>query len=322
MIKTLTFTGEWGYLSERYEKPVKPNKLDYTRGYSRTRYEDDMAEYEAELKIYKKHKGGYKLPCSYDLIGKKIEFTDGINIIFGYNGSGKTTIIRALAGYAGIEGDGFPRYIEPLRYHDWWDKYDVEGYVKRVMLNSADIEWDGNPIYYHNFEYLKDNSCGVFGNLTGGMLANVSEEMEFHLIKGKLSAGQMCVYMQRKLERVASDKRTLAEHIKLNQVANDSWELADKKQTEYFSKFPNFKKECPVTLLLDEADKSLDVLSELVYFNDVLPYLHNKYNTQIIAVSHSPIVLGLSKKDYNIISINEDYTEKCLEQMRMIFSEK
>lgn len=320
MIKSLTFTGESGYLSERYKKPVKPKKADYTRGYSRTRYEDDMKEYEELLEIYNKHKGEYKCPCSSDLIGRKVEFTDGINIIFGYNGSGKTTIIRALAGYAGIDGDGFPRYIEPLRYCDWDEKYDVESYIKRLMNNSADIEWDGNPIYYHNFEYLKDKSCGIIGGLTGGILNNIGEEMAFHLIKGKLSAGQMCRYMQGKLERIASDKRTLAEHIRLNRSANNIWRLAEKNQNEYFSRFPNFNKECPVTLLLDEADKSLDILSELVYFNKVLPYLHNEYGSQIIAVSHSPIVLGLNKKDYNIISINDKYTEMCLEQLKLIFS--
>lgn len=50
-----------------------------------------------------------------ELLGKrKIKFTDGINILWGKNGVGKTTLVNAMASYCSVakmEVDGLLNYL-------------------------------------------------------------------------------------------------------------------------------------------------------------------------------------------------------------------
>ena len=74
---------------------------------------------------------------------------------------------------------------------------------------------------------------------------------------------------------------------------------------------PNYDKECPITLLLDEIDKSLDIETVWLLYHDILPQLVEKFGIQIICVTHSPLILTdtiYNSDKYNIISIDDEYT--------------
>ena len=77
-----------------------------------------------------------------------------------------------------------------------------------------------------------------------------------------------------------------------------------------------------LTIMLDEIDKSLDINNIIMLYTEVLPKLVQKYNVQVILVSHSPIILSdkiYNSEYYNIISLDENYTTSVRENIQMLF---
>ena len=116
MIKSVTFPkkGE-GYI---YTKPNNPggapskkdrryNDFDtktFKDKFNQEKYDKDYKEWEADKKFYDENKGKFINPAAEFLVGKTFNFEPGkLNIIFGPNGCGKTTILKAIAGNAGIK---------------------------------------------------------------------------------------------------------------------------------------------------------------------------------------------------------------------------
>lgn len=345
MIKSITFDGKKGYIGERYgnnDKPVKPKKNDWEykepgadkpweHVFNEEKYNADLEQYNAEMEFYKKHKGQYKVPCSKLLVGRKIEFSpDKINLIFGPNASGKTTVVKGMASHALCE-DGFSKFVEVLdltRDIPFSKDANFDDYHKGLLNNivsmagtSSVIEWDGSPVYYHNFENRK--SYGYFGELTGSIIQSNAEEMFYLMGKGKMSGGENMFYQFSKLAILMSKNVTYEELLapyKKKYYVNrnsDCWKMAYKVQEAYFKSFPMaFGKNGQNTYLFDEIDKSMDILNIYELYTNILPKLKQKFGKQIIIISHSPVVLKdeiFNSENYNIISMDEEYTKKCRE---------
>ena len=205
MISKVTFPVEGtGYIYEKYEKPEKPIKNGrYCREGS---YEEALEDYKKEMVFYKKHKGEFVTGASYNLVGKSFEFQDGkINVLFGPNASGKTTIIKAIAGNALID-DGFSSFVEPIQFGFGLEKNDwnIQPIIQKKKKNTSIVEWDGTPIYYDNFEHTKSNSYGVFGSMVGSALQSLGDEIEYHLTNKSISAGQNSLYLMNKMMKIVN----------------------------------------------------------------------------------------------------------------------
>ena len=342
MVKSITFPLEGnGYLYEKVEPPVEPNK-NSREYWKRTRssmftesvfdkeaFKADMASYENEMKAYKLIEGSYKLPCAENLIGRKFEFEDGkINLIFGPNASGKTTILKAIAGGCGIK-DGFTTLLEPLQMKyslfDTLTKEVVEKTYEEQAKNTNVLEWSGNPVYYDNFSDKLKTSYGHIGGLTGGILDGLGDEMVFRLASNKSSSGQVMGFLINRLMNISSTKRSLKDILQsqLDKYArsNDTWQICGKLQEEIFAKLPDYATPMPITILLDEIDKSLDIKSTHLLYANVLPNLVKQTGCQVIVISHSPIVLSegiFSNPMYNFVSIDETYTKEMKELLGAI----
>ena len=186
MIKSVSFPEEGsGYIYKKPEKPEKPTK-NYRYNRKGQTYEEAMEVYKKEMVYYKKHKGEFVLPCAKNLVGKAFEFQDGkVNVLFGPNASGKTTILNAIAGNAMIE-DGFTTFRKPIEFGFLVEEYNLKTVIDKLKKNSSDVVWDGTPIYYDNFEYTKSNSYGMFGALMGSALQSLEDEIEYHLTSGSI----------------------------------------------------------------------------------------------------------------------------------------
>ena len=340
MIKSLTFDGKSGYIGSKFteeDKPIKPNKKDWRyqeiyphRNFNEEKFEKDMTRYKSEMDFYKKHVGKYKVSCSEILVGRTFTFeSDKINLIFGPNASGKSTILKSIAAHAFCV-DGFSKFLEPYDFNIWniseseLDIYDTyrDALRKKIYTfygTSSIIDWDGSPIYFHNFENRR--SYGSIGELTGSIIGSIGEEINYIMGRDRSSSSQNMFYQFSKLSKLMSKSITFEDILEtpkkkyLNERVNENWSTAYKVQEEYYKSFPmSYDRNGQNTYLLDEIDKSMDILNVNELYTNVLPKMFDKYGTQIIIISHSPIVLrdDIFKSDkYNFISMDEEYTQKC-----------
>lgn len=329
MIKSVYFPPKGkGYIYELVEEPVKPDRSHREYKYvSAEEFNEARKKWAKEHRAWCKVKNNFRLPCSKFLVDRKFDFEPGkINIIFGANGSGKSTIIKAIAGSASC-GDGYTQFNDPsaFRHSFSWDKipeeerYSNEEFLKVLesrQKNTAEVDWDGSPVYYHNFSETVERAGSTFGELmNSGIINNAEDEMVFILYGKTISAGQKAAWIFNKLLKVISGDISLKQIVEpfMDKVknANSTWTSAYKVQYEHFSKLPNFSKVSEKTLLLDEVDINLDIETVHRLYTEVLPRLVKKYGAQIIAVSHNPIILSkevMENPMYNVISIDEEYT--------------
>ena len=335
MIKSLTFDGSYGYISEKLPEPTcsvrgyfgDENKDVLERRFSEKDLQK-IKEYKKEHAEWKKHKDEYNNPrLAKNLLNRTFNFeANKINVIFGPNASGKTTILKAIAGNAGTT-DGYPTMLPPLDCHDYGEDATTENFKKKLlksMGNSAVIDWDGTPVYYDNFANRR--SYGSLGDLSGSVLGDdMITEIQYIMSRGKISGGQNSIYLMNRLFNIAkqnlSFKDIFSKYVNddgsyKDMKVNDIWEAAYKAQLDYYMGFENSMKNLPGTFLFDELDKSLDIINVYHLYTTVLPRLVKETGIQIIIISHSPIVLSdkIRNNDmYNIISIDEDYTKECID---------
>lgn len=339
MVKSVNFPGEGeGYIYEKPEDPgKKPDKKSYEywdwsfkrdvnkdkRVFKKERYNRDYERWKQEKEFYDEYKGQFINPAAKYLVGRTFNFEPGkVNIIFGPNGCGKTTILKAIAGNAGIKDDGMTRAADPLEIFQWNDKPTVEAvgkYIEKLKLNSADIVWDGNVVYYDNFAQTMKNGYGYIGMLEGTALRSFSDEITFRIAGGRSNAGKRAMWMLGNVLEYQKDGITIEKifkpHIK-NGRNNDVWEKSYKTQAEYFKRYENYDKEAPMTILFDEPEVNFDIITVWNLYSNVFPAICEKCGTQIITVSHSPLVLSKNVIDNqytNLISIDEEYTNQAKE---------
>ena len=237
--------------------------------------------------------------------------------------------MKSIAAHAFCK-DGFSKFLEPYDFNIWniseseLDIYDTyrDALRKKIYTfygTSSIIDWDGSPIYFHNFENRR--SYGSIGELTGSIIGSIGEEINYIMGRDRSSSSQNMFYQFSKLSKLMSKSITFEDILEtpkkkyLNERVNENWSTAYKVQEEYYKSFPmSYDRNGQNTYLLDEIDKSMDILNVNEQYTNVLPKMLDKYGTQIIIISHSPIVLRdeIFKSDkYNFISMDEEYTQKC-----------
>jgi energy-coupling factor transporter ATP-binding protein EcfA2 len=331
MITKITFNNsEKGYLNYPHIKNVLKRgrtieqynqALEDPQRYKK--YGRDIADY-----FFKEVIDGFENQTARScLLGKSFEFSkDKINIIFGPNASGKSTILKSIANYALCGGDricdGFTN-VEKYRNIDYGlSETPNEDLLKRNIFNSAgnvfEIEWDGNPVYYQNYSNRK--STGTIDDWNSPLFGSFRDNILFEMNKSKSSDGMITADIMGYIFQLAESKYSVENIKKEFERVSKSKELCglgyEPYQVSYdwiMKHYNKIKYSNHVTFLFDEIDKSLDILNTKFIFKYILPEIKKINNDQIIVVSHSPLILSESianKENYNIISLDEEYTQK------------
>jgi predicted ATPase len=267
-----------------------------------------------------------------NLYNRKFKFADKkINVLFGPNASGKSTIIKAIAAHCLCGEDtrvqdgltNFKKY-NPTDYGLFEDRTKEKflNLIDKTAGNIVNVDWDGGFVYNDNFSSRRSVSIG---DLCGGVIDDIGEEIHYILGKGKISMGQNSIYLINKLTKICTNKFSIddidtsfeKEYKRVNDVWGNTWKLA----YDYI-KEKHTDDNASLTIMLDEIDKSLDINNIIMLYTEVLPKLVQKYNVQVILVSHSPIILSdkiYNSEDYNIISLDKEYTDSVRNNLLNIF---
>lgn len=306
---------------EEYDEVIK-NRNDRNFPYHWKQQSEIFAEF------YKNVPAGYKNETMRTCCrGKKFEFNENkINIIFGPNASGKTTILNHIAltamcgdGNGNIDGWTNPNAFRPS---DFWSlRDDNEQTVNDLICQKkgcdSDIVWDGAPVYYYNFNNRR--VTGSFEDIQGSMFESFSEGTAFMFESKTMSGAQKNLYKINKLAGLIGQNITIEDiinnAIKSTSGYNDTWKDNTKLGIKYIRQFitdnPGKK-----TLLIDEVDNTLDISVMVGLYKTFLPKLSE--HAQLIIVSHNPLVLSdiCDPEKYNIVSMSDKYTKSCREYLR------
>ena len=218
MIKSIEFK-EGGYITPRKEKMVLTESGETKiKEYKKTHKESDYDRltdigWVRRVRLYENEDynyvdQGYKNPQLVDnLLGKKFVFEPHkINVIFGENAAGKSTIINTLAAYCqcgdadNLDGWTNINFVKPLPSHSFLssseendEKYVqqvVEDDINRLMKNNAVVEWDGIPVYNDSFSNRK--MTGWLGELTGSVLDSALDEALWLTFRRSLGGKVYC----------------------------------------------------------------------------------------------------------------------------------
>lgn len=236
------------------------------------------------------------------------EFTDGINIVTGRNGSGKSVLLNMIKTCCGINKDtSYPTMPSPFDVHsiigdEWYSMTDViKKRIKNKGYPNIEIIWDGTMIHHLVPEFFSGSN--IFNRLDNPMqvhkneLFNTGESLQ--LMMSKDSKGESTIRLLIKFNELHTEYESRL----TKREANDVWVKTSAVFHDWLESF-TVEKGKP-TLLIDELDTHLDLDNQKIYW-DYIGHLTKKW--QVIVVSHS--IFAFHVENANYINLNPEYYNK------------
>jgi len=245
-------------------------------------------------------------PVKLPAIGRKtFEFQKGVNILFGPNGCGKTTLINILGAYSGTRA-GWSTFGDPLYSMD--HEYP-ELFAKNAPAQvKAQVCWDGTA------SFLMSPKTGS----PGGATLDDSQDglMDFGMVVGemmaKVSSGQERIIRINRLAEVLKTVPDLTKKPKNYSDVNDLWQ----KSMDKFVKYVKSRTlDGPSTLLLDEVDQSMAIPLQKDFWTIAVPNIAKRF--QVIAATHCPFALA-HREAKGFIEMDPGYTDACMKAVKAL----
>lgn len=156
-------------------------------------------------------------------------FTDGINIITGRNGSGKSVLLKIIKTNCLISKEAsYPRMIGPSEikkgfFNDDW--YTIPEFIKRKLKNNeyppSNIDWDGSMVHYLTPEFFNHSTMWrrIDSPLPiGKELFSDNEIFAGLAFKNQNSSGEQCIRLLNKMYELHTEYDEPLKNV------NDLWE--------------------------------------------------------------------------------------------------
>lgn len=246
-----------------------------------------------------------KLP---NIGNKRFEFSPGLNVLYGPNGCGKSTILKTLAAYCAIPNAGWSTASDPNQFPNQGREYYPHNYTTMAPGNCvADVGWDGTPSLFNSGDIAADESW--FYKNVGKNKDNIFSEQEQMLaLANNPSSGEYRSYQINKiLNHIKANKPLMP--LGLEDPNNPKFNHAE---ALYLSSLNKTGKH---TILFDEPERSLSMPKQMALFNALDQF--NEF--QIIISTHSPLILF--KENANIIDVESGYAQECVQLLINLFQQ-
>ena len=240
-------------------------------------------------------KSGYplRIPTVAD---KAFIFKPGINILFGTNGCGKSTILHTLKAYCGIAGGGWTYFNDPMRLASSQFPFAYLGLTP--SRSEAYVNWDGTPSFFNDGDIKVDNTFFYMSSRSSDD-GITSEAEQMDTLARKPSSGQ---YRIKKVNQVFNMVRNVPV-FSATDIPHGYNQRDAMKELAYWN---SLSKTGPQTILLDEPERALSLPLQRTLFFEILPQFKD---LQLIIATHS--IFCLKMPDANIIEFDANYVEQC-----------
>lgn len=229
----------------------------------------------------------------------KIEFGDGLNVIFGGNGTGKSTLLTTIAKLLCCF-DGDQQLVGQFTLSDITD-WDGDTRT-RTLKRGVDVEHDGSPIMHFDPSQI----AGLIG---GGFDWDFGEAgIQNTMFKG--SHGETTMMRMTRALSTALDPEIPWPEVK--------WKVSEAHATQIAKFLKGDGNRVRPTLLLDEPSKSLDLTKEIRLFQ-VLQKIADS-GVQVIVATHS--VFALHLKGAKFLDTSPGYSERARFETECHFLER
>lgn len=226
---------------------------------------------------------------------REFTFTPGLNVLWGRNGAGKTSLTKLLARIFHCEQSGAPVVTEEslrvLAGNSINNELDVEA--------SLELEHDGQGVRHFD----PGHAAGLIGNGAAFDWDFGGEGLQNLMFRG--SAGQTTMFRSDRLtqEIIADVVPRVTWKIRRAHV-NSLWQARCDLAARLLKK--NSKKG-PPTILLDEPERSYDLNTQGGLWRMMRAYADE---VQFIVASHSLFALGIPEANY--IELSPGYLQQAL----------
>lgn len=248
-------------------------------------------------------------PCKVGtLSGRTFEFKEGVNVLFGRNGCGKSTIVKACAAY-GLTRSGWTTWDWSLLSYAFNEAFGdgrTEGLIDAVLQASraefkAEVAVDG-PVYAHNDLYYDGSGVGLAKSGLGAGSMVLAEWCILHMDASRSSSGEdSAARLNRFIDVMNGCPFELGERPDPSRNSNLALraELYDYIRDRLSGGVP--------TVLLDEPDDHLDIPVASRLYSVILPAIAEQ-GYQVIVATHNP--LALFTDGLNLVDVCEGYADE------------
>ena len=238
--------------------------------------------------------------------GKPIKFTDGINVLVGPNGCGKSTIISDIAKYHFCYDTGLTKFTNETA------RKLMDPYNDNVLRDGLEITSDGCVAYigeklFNGNTDLNSSFMGFAGFAEIYKLQNSStgetSVRSFTNTLDKIYHFDFNNNLNRILTQGNEESPWNRYTLALTYLKNGYNNL-----NKYIKKDSTYRRP---TILIDEVDSHMDIINT-IYSTKILVEQVSKFH-QLIIATHNPLIFTID--NINFIELEEGYLEKVKKEL-------